>query len=432
MAFDFSKGNKVKETTAKAPSSGFDFSSGASDTPAETPKRKWYGQILPTAGAILGGIGGGIAGAAAGAPEAGVGAIPLGYAGAVAGSAAGGALGESAQQGIEKIWGNRKSISPGDIAKTGAEFGVMEAIGGPVLSIAGKVAGKVAEPIYKAAFPTSAKEAALIQAYKAGTPFLERVSSAFGLKGAKAPITEADTAFSKGFMGTESMLGVQSKRAANNLWSHLIGPQLKNSEVKVSMPTFFKEAEEKIIKENPEKARQGDLLAALEAMKSDYKGVKEVTLEDLQKFKEGWAKFIPEKAWKGKPISGAFNDLKDTLSDMSREKIYSALGPEVKQAYIDYGNLKGIQELGQKAMTGGKLKGGFGGFWNAIKDIAVTPVTTVAGQTIYKVGKLAEFIGKPGASTVRDILLGASGTGKEINPTDAMPPDQLPETQPTQ
>ena len=171
---------------------------------------------------------------------------------------------------------------------------------------------------------------------------------------------------------------------------------------------FFKEAEEQIIKNNPEKSMQKSLLEALESFKDDYKNTKTATMEELQKFKEGWAKFIPEKVYRGKPIAGSANNVKDTLADISRNKIYNALGPEAKQAYFDYGNLKGIQELGQKAMTGGGLKGGFGSFWSTIGEMALTPVGTIGGQVIYRVGKVVgkgvELIGRPGLLFVKNLF----------------------------
>lgn len=380
------------------------------------PKRGLMGEILPTGGAIVGGIVGGIAGAAGGAalglPEAGVGAIPGaaigGYTGSVAGSALGGAAGEALQQEVEKVFGSRKELSGKEIGKTALSMGAAEAIGGPVASVAGKVVKGLGESLYKMAIPTSAKEAALLQTYKAGTGFLERVGNI--LKGgvSKAPTTAADTSLRKGLMGTESMLGIQAKRASTKLWKGLIEPQLNNSKVVVNVPRFLDEAKSKIIAETPELGRQSQLLKALKAVQDEYSHIGSVPLKELQKLKEGWAEFVPEKAYKGESIAGAYNDVRNILSGMSRTKIYDSLGAEVKQAYHDYGNLQGIKELGQKAMTGGKLKGGFGSFWSGIKDIAVTPVATIGGQVIYRTGQGIEFIGKEGGRTLRDVIFGAS------------------------
>lgn len=351
---------------------------------------------LPAIGATLGGIGGGTVGTLAG---------PGGtYAGAIGGSAAGGALGETIKQGLQNLEGTQKGFSGKDIAKQGVEMGALEAVGGPILKVGGKILSSAGEGIVKSIIPTSAKEAGLIQTYKATTPFLERMKNIVGLGESKAPNTAAKTVFEKGLMGTESMIGVQAKRASDNIWKDFLQPQLNKSQVKINMDSFFKTAEENIIKSNPELSRQKSLLEALKAFKEDYAGVKDITLKDLQKFKEGWAKFIPEKAYKGKPIAGAANDVKDILADISRETIYKALGPEAKQAYFDYGNLKGIQELGQKAMTGDKTKT-LDSLWNAVKNIAVIPVGTIGGQVIYKAGQGVQFIGSPGGRIIRDLFI---------------------------
>ncbi len=272
-----------------------------------------------------------------------------------------------------------------------------------VSKIPGQVVSAIGKSTIKSAIPTSAREAQILQSYKANVPFAERIANL--VQDTNLPKSAAQTVADKGLMGTESMLGVQAKKATKSLWNDLIHPQLKASPDKVNMPQFFNELEAKIIKDNPELSRQKDLLEGIQALKDDYAGVHEVPLETLQKFKEGWAKFVPEKAYKGKPISGVFNEIKDTASDLARNKIYSSLGDEVKQAYFDYGNLKAVEELGQKAMTGGKLKGGAGTFISAVKDMAITPVATIGGNIIYNVGKGIQMVGKPGARFVRDIFL---------------------------
>ena len=275
---------------------------------------------------------------------------------------------------------------------------------GAAIPIVAKPLEAVGKALAEAFIPTSAKEAQLLQAYKAKVPFWERVTNAItGTEGkVKVPVTAGSTAFDKGIMGTESMIGVQAKRASKGLWNDLIDPALKADKKAVNIPAFFKAAKQDIIDSNPEFSRRADLLNALKAMKEDYKGVKDISLSQLQKLKEGWAKFVPEKAYRNKPIAGAFNDLKDLLSDKARNTIYTRLGPDIKQAYFDYGNLKGLEELGQKAMTGGRLRGGAGNFISAIKDMALVPISTVAGQTLYKIGNKIEVYGKPGIKSVEE------------------------------
>jgi hypothetical protein len=290
--------------------------------------------------------------------------------------------------------------------------GIEIAAGGKALEGISKVAGAGAKTIYKSAIPTSSKEASLLQSYKAKNTLLDRIVSA--VKGtSKAPITSAETSFNQGLKGTESMLGVQAKRASNKIWNTLVKPQLKASTVKVDMQKFFDDAESKIKKDNTEISRQNQLLEGLNSFREDYANKKTASLDELQKFKEGWAKFIPEKAYKGKPIAGAANDVKDTLADIARTRIYEELGPDVKQAYFDYGNLQAIQDLGKTAMQGTKLRGGSGNFLSGIKDMAVIPVATIGGRVVYRTAQGVEFVGSGGAKTVNDLL-------NEVNqPTNA-------------
>lgn len=291
-----------------------------------------------------------------------------------------------------------------DVAKSGGIGAAIGAVTAGASKVIGDTAKTVGKKLYDFVIPTSMKEAKLLQSYKANVPFLERLGTALSGGESKAPVTAASTAFDQGVKGTESMIGIQAKRASNNIWKDVIQPSLDESKAVVDMPTFFSGVEKKIISETPELSRQKALLEALQAMKEDYAGVGQVTLNDLQKFKEGWAQFVPEKAYMGKPIAGAFNDVKDTAADLARQAIYSNLGQDVKKAYFDYGNLQGLQELGQKAMTGGKLKGGFGSFWSAIKDMTLTPISTVGGRTLYRTGQGVQFFGKPSALVLSDIL----------------------------
>lgn len=101
------------------------------------PQRSVAGELLPTAFSIGGGILGGIGGSLGG---------PAGtVAGGVAGAAAGGALGEAVQEGIERRYGQRSELNPGQIAAQGAISGGLQLAGAGI----GKLAGfglKVARP----------------------------------------------------------------------------------------------------------------------------------------------------------------------------------------------------------------------------------------------------------------------------------------------
>jgi hypothetical protein len=200
------------------------------------------------------------------------------------------------------------------------------------------------------------------------------------------------------------------------------------------MPDFFDDLEMHIVNTNPELARQADLIDALQSLRASYKSVGDVSMEQFQRFKQGWAKFVPQKAYLGKEISGAFNDVKNMAANSARQKIYTELGPDIRKAYLDYSNLLNVMEHGQKAMTGQRLRGGWGGFWSAVKDTALTPISTIGSHVVYRTGQGLELIGAPGARVVRDLvgmpLVGMTEVGKDIQgPTpQALPVPQFTPT----
>lgn len=291
----------------------------------------------------------------------------------------------------------------------------------PLLTGAGRVTSKVGSKMVESVIPTSSREAGILQTYKANKPFLQRIGDV--LSGTeKAPITAGKTALTttqgqtvNGLFGTKSQIGVQAKRASDSLWSDVIAPRLKESTKAVDLDQFFNKIEGDIIANNPELSRQKSLLEGLQSIREDYAGTKVISLDKLQKLKEGWAQFVPEKAYNGKPIAGAFNDVRNIMSGEARQTIYNELGDDVKQAYIDYGNLTGLKEMGKKSMTGQALKGGTGGLISEIFSQAVTPVGTVGGQVLYRIGNGLEFLGNAGAKKLSQVLGVADNVTQEAN-----------------
>lgn len=269
---------------------------------------------------------------------------------------------------------------------------------------AGRALQSVARTAYRVAIPKSKKEAIMIQNYRANKPFIERIKDA-ATGDAMPPRIVADTAFDKGITGFESMMGVQAKRAQKNIWKGMIKPQLDASKDEIVMTDFFRQARRSIIAENQELTRRNALLTALDAIEADYKDVPTVSTLRLQRLKEGWAKFVPEKVYRGENVAGAVNDVRNTLAAQARTRIYEGIGdPAIRQAYIDYGNLHGLAALGQKAMTNAGLKGGTGQLVSSLLERTIVPIATVAGQTMYKVGSGIELVGRPGLSTLGEFI----------------------------
>jgi len=257
----------------------------------------------------------------------------------------------------------------------------------------------------------TSKEPLLIalQSYEAQQPTLfQRVKNFIGGEKAEVigtkPITEAQTATRLGVAGTEWQLGVKSVRIKNQLWDDIIEPALEASGEFVSKNEFLNSLRQRIISENADLSRRGTLLNALESFSEDFKHVNQFKLPKLQAYKEGWAKFVPEKAYKGQPIAGALNEVRNLAAQEARKIIYEKLGDKVKAAYLDYSNLISIAEGAIKSVEALGAKSWSRKLWEAFIDKTVTPVSTYGGQVLYRTGDKLEFLGKKGAKKIGDII----------------------------
>ena len=292
-----------------------------------------------------------------------------------------------------------------------AEPVVKEAIGAGIKTGAettGGILKSAGKKLYSVAVPMEQSTARAIQAYQATKPTLiERISGLFS-KNIKetipAPITEATTAARVGLAGTEWQLGVQAKRIASELWNKTIAPALSASKSPNDMRAFFSDLRDRIIAETPDLSRRKLLLKAWESMKRDYGKVNFVSDAKLQDYKSGWAKFVPEKVYQGKPIAGALNEVRNMAAQEARAIIYKKLGEGIKQAYIDYGNLQSIIEAGIKSVDPLRSKSAFRQAWEFILDKTVTPIATYGGKVLYRTGEGFEFIGGTGIKKVGDLL----------------------------
>lgn len=305
------------------------------------------------------------------------------------------------QQVVQQLQTQGSAETAGRVAANIASFFIPTSAAGQVVGRGLSAAGKA---VSGAGIGLSAKEAPLVQAYKARFSVPQRVMAALsGTKLSGKPITNAETAIRQNLFGTETMIGVKAKRAADNIWKNVISPGLETSKVKVNMRGLIKELGDEI-NSIPELGRRNELKQALAAFADDYKKVGDISLSKLQQYKEGWAKFLPDKVYRGKPIGSSFREIQNGAASIARNKIYKALGDEGKAAYFDYGNLKNLQELGQKSMTGAKLKGGAGSFVSGLYDKVITPIATTAGLSLYKIGEGLEFVGRPGAKIIGDLF----------------------------
>ena len=276
---------------------------------------------------------------------------------------------------------------------------------GETVSTTGRAVEGLGKTVYKSAITPTVKEAEKIIAYEAKTPFLTRASNVLlGKSNVAEPLTRGTTAFEKGIKGTEKMIGVGAKRQSKELWKSTIQPAVAESSVRLTPEDLFFKIEERIGK-TLEPGKKKAYEEAYEAIKDDYKALKDVSLEDAQKIKSELDEFTPEKMFKGKNVANEYTVLKNDIADAIRKKTYEALEDvNIKKDYLDWANLHELEKVGVKAITSGGLKGGFGNFWSTMWDKLTVPVKTVGGRALYRVGNLFEFVGDKGIKKFGDFL----------------------------
>jgi len=272
----------------------------------------------------------------------------------------------------------------------------------------GGVTKATGEKLYQSAITPTVQEAEKILASKASRPSI--VSELFGAGDLvretpiPMPRTRATTALEKGIVGTETGVGVQAKKVADNLWKKTIAPALDKAEGIVTKDELFAPILKRI-DETVEPSRKKAFQDAFEALQEDYAKVGQFTLKEAQNVKSSLDEFTPSKVFKGQEVANEFRMLQNDMANAIRQKIYNSIEDiDIKQAYRDYGNLAELQKIGVKAISETGLKGGFGGFWSTIWDKATTPIKTIGGKVLYKVGDKLQFVGDKNIKTFGEFL----------------------------
>lgn len=288
-------------------------------------------------------------------------------------------------------------------AATGAGTGIKAL--GTATEVVGRATKGTAKALYETGFNKTAAEAERQLAYEANAPLLTRTANV--LKGAETPgrpRPASDTAFEKGIVGTEKMVGVQSKRAADTLWKEKIAPAVKSSDAVITQDQLFAPAE-KIVAQTTDPTRKNALQTALDSLKEDYRGHDVWSLDTAQALKRDLDTFTPKKIFRGQDVASEMRTLQHAMADGIRQHTYKSLSDvNIKKDYLDWANLHQLEQVGVKAISEAKLKGGFGGFWSGMWDMATTPLKTVGGQVLYRVGNTVEFVGEKGIKRFGDFL----------------------------
>lgn len=300
----------------------------------------------------------------------------------------------------------------GGYAETGAEVlagggaGLVKdaAVGGAKLvakgvSPVGSGVKTFGKSIYESAFTPNVKEAENILAYEASQPSM--FSNLFGagaIKGNPAfkPITTSETALRAGIAGTEKQVGVQAKRVADTLYNKEIAPAVKGIQGIISKEELFAPAEERIAN-MVDPSKKAAYQNALDSLKEDYANVSDFSFEKAQALKSELAQFTPAKVFRGQDVANETRMIQADMANLIRQKTYEALKDvNIKQKYLDYGNLQELQKVGVKAISEAGTKGGFGGFWSTMYDKAMTPVKTIGGKVLYRIGDKLEVTAPKG------------------------------------
>jgi len=355
-------------------------------------------KTLPTAGAIAGGFGGTVLGT---------------HVGGIAGAGIGATAGTAVKNLIDQTIGD-KQVTATEAITEPLKAGAKTYIGSKIISKGAELIAptikKAGDIAYRTTIRPDQRIATMLKDFRAKYSLPERVVAAVKGKTLTGdPITPAETAARKGLVGTESMIGVQAKRASDAVFKKILNPAFetaKKAGEKVDMKVFVKEIGEEISKiEDP--IRRDVLLEGFKPFSKAIGKLGKIDLDKLQNLKVDWAEFLPKAALKGQDVAAPLSQIRNLASQKARDYLYTKLGqfnPLAKEAYLDYGNLQALQSMGVKAIQGQLITGGTGTTLRNVLDMTITPVSTIAGKTLYTAGKGLEFVGKAGAGTIGEAL----------------------------
>lgn len=242
---------------------------------------------------------------------------------------------------------------------------------------------KTGKAVVSASYPP-VEQAGRVIAYKAKTPLLERLSQASkGIE--KAPVTPADVLIKYDLSNiSRSWIGIKAKRITDKLWKNQVEPVLWGIKDRVKTSDIFNWVNKEIAKIKDISNRK-TLEEAMASLADDYKHTSSFSIKTLDKIKSEMAHKLPASTWKGKDITWAMNNVRKMFSDKARVIVRSKLPENVIAIYDDYWALQDLITVGTKALKSWLNTNLIGATWEAFR-MATTPITTIGGSTISKVG----------------------------------------------
>lgn len=261
---------------------------------------------------------------------------------------------------------------------------------GTSLKVLGTSGEKVGKTLVSAALPPK-EVAGRVLSYKAKTPLSSRFKQAMeGVE--KAPITPADVVIKYNLpTASRSGIGIKAKRVADNLFENQVKPVLKGIKEKVSKKEVF-DGIQKTINREVDISRRKALQTAFDALSYDYRKVSGWSVKTLDDIKSGLTQRLPSKVWKGQDIAGDMNNIRKMFSDEARKSVRKRLPQNVINIYDDYGALKEVSKMGEKALQTGLNQGMIGLAGEALR-ITTVPVAAALGTGISKAGTALRKLG---------------------------------------
>lgn len=283
-------------------------------------------------------------------------------------------------------WGALDVMARDKLGAWAVLWGVVWGIA-PALSTAGK-------SLYKTAIKPNADEAS-------------QIIKATARKTAQ-PVTRADTAFKYNLLWREKDLWVQGVREADKIFKTTVEPALRKSKAIHNVDDLFSKVQSQIASEKSALRKQ-ELMEWLKVLKSEFKktGKTKFTTADLQAEKSMLDKFTQSKIFKWKEVAQGYNQVKNTLANVMRNQVREDLAKtgvkNAKELYRDYANLAELEKIGIKWITEWGLRWWTGTALSTIYDALATPVKTIWGKVLYKVGEWLQFTWPKGIRSIKDL-----------------------------
>lgn len=223
------------------------------------------------------------------------------------------------------------------------------------------------------------------------------------------PVTRADTAFKYWVVWREKDIGVQGVRESSKIFKETIEPAFKKAEkawVKIDYTTLINKAKTNIKNSKLySETQKKEILSNIAEIGKSYRG--STTLKNLDLEKQSIVSKIPKKyigALKTpKELAAAQNELSSVFRSTVHDTLKNKFGVNSSQLYRDYANLAELEKIGIKWITEWGLRWGTWTALSTIYDALATPIKTIWGKVLYKVGEWLQFTWPKGITSIKDL-----------------------------